>query len=257
MRGVSRIAVVAALSLIAFVGAFAWQIFRTDESAISTSPSNYARSADETEYFIDNTLLDSATSSAEDAAESMGDTALGGLIGSYIAMKQMGTYTDEQGKRVAEAIAEGLRADIPFTEISGKDIRTVSDTSYASVLSYRADLRAALAPLLENQEAEFVTFARYIETGDRSNLDELSASAQRYRKAAANAAAIAVPKDAASYHVDAVNALLSFAATLDSIVQNADDPMATLAFLRAYNDSAAAVLTSFNSLAAYQKRKIP
>ncbi len=48
-----------------------------------------------------------------------------------------------------------------------------------------------------------------------------------------------------------------FAATLDQLAAHADDPFASVALLRGYNQAETDMLTSFNSLASYFKSKQP
>ena len=123
------------------------------------------------------------------------------------------------------------------------------------MLAYRADLQIALQPLLSNSEPELEIFGRNIESQDKNDLKRLGEVATNYREAAANMKEVTVPRDALTYHMAVVNSLIEFASTLEAMAKNADDSMATLALLRAYNDGEQAVLTSFDSLARYQRQK--
>lgn len=253
-RGFSHIAVSASISVLVLAGVVAWQLFQPDMVAVAPAATTNSRGGGE--FDLERELAAFATKDGKGPAQTGGD-ALDQLLGSYVAMQQAGTYTDEYGERVAQSIAADLKTEIPYTPIEESAIHTTPDTSYGSVLAYRSALRIALAPLLLNREAEFEVFARYVDTRDKNDLDELSVIAKRYEKAAEQAAIITVPTDAAHYHANVVNALRKFAATLSTMIKYADDSMATLALLRSYNSSEAAVLLSFNSLAQYQKRKMP
>ena len=121
---------------------------------------------------------------------------------------------------------------------------------------YRSGLTTALAPLLRNNDAELGIFNDYLQTHDAYKLTTLSQFAGRYRQAAALLSAMTVPLDARQYHLAVANSLLRFAATLDALVKNANDPMATLALLRSYNAAEDEVYASFAALTSYQKRKL-
>lgn len=179
------------------------------------------------------------------------------LAATYSQMQQSGSYTPAQGERVADSIASSLYANVSYTPYTENDLKTDSDTSYKRMLAYRSDMRTALQPLMVNTEMELEIFGRYIESHDKKNLARLGEIAERYEKSAANMASVTIPADAISYHLSVANSLLQFAATLDAMVKNANDPMATLALLRTYNGAEQNVLTSFNSLAMYQKQKMP
>lgn len=246
-RGASNIKVTAALSIAALLLAVLWQLVRTDSTANNVIAGTQTTTTE---------ALEAPGIPAREVA-TLGDKTFSQLLGSYVAMKQSGTYTDEMGERVAESLAKDVRANISYDAFKESELQINPDISYESLLTYRADLRAALEPLLRNNEPEMEIFGRFVESGDRENLKELAVVSSNYKDAAQRASKIRVPKDAASYHVAVVNSLLEFSATLDEMVKNSEDSMATLALLRTYNTAEAKVFHSFNSLASYQKRKIP
>ena len=76
------------------------------------------------------------------------------------------------------------------------------------------------------------------------------------RSSASSATArVAVPRDALSFHLAILNALEQFAAALNTLAANADDPLAAVVVLRAFNQAETNVLTSFASLAKYYREK--
>lgn len=268
----SGIAATAALSVAVLLSALVWQITSTIDSkrASLQAVSNYSKGGSASaaqENVPENAAGLPQLGIAENAEETrpydpndlsqIGDNALGKLIGGYVVLKQSGAYTAEAGERVAENVASSLTAPVAYAPTLESDIKVDPDIAYERMLQYRSDMRIAFAPLLQNTEAEFALFARYVETRDKSNLAELSGYAERYKKAAENAKKAVVPKDSVSYHVRIVNSLLQFAATLEAMVKHADDPMASLALLRTYNSAELEVFTSFNSLAAFQRNKKP
>ncbi len=270
--GLSGIVVTAVFSVAVLLTALFWQITSTIESkrASLQAVSNYSEkesasaaqenaprnTADLPQLGIAENIPETKPYDPNDLSQ-IGDNALGKLIGEYASLKQSGAYTAEAGERVAESVASSLTAPVAYAPILESDIRVDPDATYVRMLQYRSDMRIAFAPLLQNTEAEFAVFARYVETRDESNLAELSGYAERYRKAAENAKSAVVPKDSVSYHARIINSLLQFAATLEAMVKHADDPMASLALLRTYNSAELKVFTSFNSLATFQRNKTP
>jgi hypothetical protein len=200
---------------------------------------------------------ETGTTTDPDGIGSIGADAMGQLIGTYVVLKESGSYTKAGGAELAGTIAEYMRARVSYESFEEKDIETTADTSYDRMLSYRADLRESLAPLLENTEPEFELFGRYVETGDPKYLAELKKVAARYRDAVAKSVRVTTPEDLAFYHVAVLNALQEFATTLEYMAEYADDAFASLALLRTYNSAEARVLNSFNSLALAQADKKP
>ena len=123
------------------------------------------------------------------------------------------------------------------------------------MLQYRSDLRTAFAPLLKNTTPEYEIFAQYADTKDVSYLTKLKSIALDYRTAASSTALVVVPRDAVSYHVAILNAMEEFAATLDALATHANDPFASVALLRSYDQAESDMLTSFNALTTYYKSK--
>lgn len=180
---------------------------------------------------------------------------LGTLIDSYISLGEDSAKGELES--LAFQAAEGARVPILYTELSPEEFETSADTSYERMLKYRNDLRIATEPLLVNNEAEFAVFARYVETGDRGYLQELRLIATRYQEAGTRAREVIPARDALLYHVQIVNALNEFAAVLDTMARFADDPIASIAVLRAYNEAERHMFTSFNALSAYYASKTP
>lgn len=192
-----------------------------------------------------------------DGISNIGDNVVGALVDSYVTLQKSGVYTPDEGARVAENIAESLRAHVSFETYSAGDIKTDTDTSYDRMLRYRSDLRIALEPLLKNTAYELSLFASYIDTHDKTYIAGLKTAAGHYQDAVTNAANVVVPRDALSHHIGILNSLSEFGATISAMADNADDPFASAALLRTYNSAEAQMLTSFNTLAMYEKAKKP
>lgn len=190
-----------------------------------------------------------------DGISNIGENVMGALLGSYATLAENGSYTSEEGKKVAEDIAASLKARVSYKAYGTADLKTDADTSYERMLAYRGDLRIALEPLLENPGYELSIFANYIESRDSAYLDQLKGTSKNYRAAIANAALLSVPEDAASRHAEILNALSEFVSVVERLTEHADDPFASAALLRTYNESEANLVVSFNKLAEYYRSK--
>jgi len=254
----------AGFAILALIGATAWQLTASwrdaevSSAGDNTKVSNTGSTALSDSYFnwqrAPESSLTSGTSantSDPDGISYIEDNVLGTLVSSYVTMKDSGTYTSSSGEQVAEIIAADLRANISYRTYSQADIETVSDTSLSRTLLYRNDLRIALEPLLENTDYELEVFAYYLDTNDATYLDKLSRMSENYRTATENSLGVVVPSDAVAYHVDILNALSEFEATLAQMTKHADDPYAAAALLRTFNTAEIHMLTSFNALAGY------
>ena len=149
-----------------------------------------------------------------------------------------------------------VKPPVDYRTYAASDITTVQDTSEARVLSYRADLRAALEPLLENKEYELDIFANYVNTKDPQYLNELRAASANYKLAIANTEKVVAPDDAASYQASILTAMSEFSAVLDALSDNASDPFASSALLRTYLDAQDNMVASFNSVGKYASQKV-
>ena len=195
------------------------------------------------------------TEEGEDGIGNIAENVLGALVGSYSALAETGSYTPEEGEKIAGGIAESLRANVSYASYSEADVQIDEDTSYKRMLAYRSDLREALEPLLKNPGYELRIFANYIETRDTKHIAQLKEASQNYGDAVEHAAKVVVPKDAVSYHVGILNALSEFGATIKAMTEHADDAFASAALLRTYNSAELKLFTSFNALASYEKQK--
>lgn len=255
----------AALSIAVLLGVVGWQIYAHFAPRGTGAPvplaadvggdtSNSATWEEEMAALASTTSLTDATSSDPIAAVSTGAQAE--LIGAYSGLTQQnGTYNVTTGQGIAGSIASNLNAPITYPAFSASDIKTDPDTSYDRMLEYRTDLRASLAPLLNNTAPEFQIFAEYVQTNDPQYLAQLQAAAGNYRAAASSTAKVVVPIDAVSYQLGILNAMEEFAATLDAMALHATDPFASAILLKNYDQAEQDMLTSFNALATYEKNK--
>lgn len=261
----SPIVITAALFVLIFLVAVGWRANKTIETTNSNSSAGTGRVSFFQNQYGYGAGTDTvgaparayATSSDPNDFSQTQYDVFGELLGTYVALKKTGAYTEEKGADIANRIAEATVAPVSYTAVAKSGIKTDPDISYNRMLLYRSDLQVALAPLLLNTESELGIFNDYVQTRDKHYLQILGEVAGRYHKTVGLLPAVTVPQDALDYHLGITNSLLAFATTLDAMIKNADDPMATLALLRTYNTAEDNVYTSFNSLASYEKRKIP
>jgi hypothetical protein len=265
----SRIKATAALSVVLLLGALSYEfrylVIKVPHNATTVpndAPSHTVPSIDAS-WQQELVLLGLATStwtsamSAEDPVAIIGPLVVAQLVGQYAGLVENGGYTPEAGEAVAESIARNVKAVIAHKFYTAADVRTDTDITYKRMLEYRSDMRDALVPLLENTESELDIFARYVETSDDTHLQILASVAKNYEKSLANATKVVVPRDALNYHLDVLNALSQFDATLDAMVSSAVDEFATVALLRSYNAAEQKMFYSFDALGKYYGQKQP
>jgi hypothetical protein len=203
------------------------------------------------------TSTESGVSDGTDPVDMIAPEVLGQLIGAYQGLQQAGTYSSSTAAAAAELIAPNVRANIVYDAYTSADLKADPDASYERMLTYRSDMQTALKPLLNNTTAEYSLYASYLATGDKSYLRTLQESAENYEKAARAAAEITVPADIVDTHLLILNAMLEFSTTLKELAAHADDPIASVALLRNYNDAETGVVQSFDKLAQYERMKQP
>jgi len=251
-RGFSPIFITAAISIAALLAVAGWQIdasLRERSAATSYVAETNASST---------SLLDTSASSilsSDPSTTPLGSAVFDELVAQYLSLQDGGLYTPETGERAAEKMAEELKVPISYRAYTAADISTDPDSSYVRMLAYRGELQESLAPLLRNTQAEYEIFAYYVNTKDKTYLEKLQRAAQNYRAAAGATALVVPPQDAFGQHLGILNAMGEFAATLDALVANADDPFAAVVLLRTYNEAEARVLASFQALAKYYREK--
>ncbi|OGG67606.1 hypothetical protein A3C21_00305 [Candidatus Kaiserbacteria bacterium RIFCSPHIGHO2_02_FULL_59_21] len=266
--GVLHMATLATLSVIALVAVGTWQIYKAVAGSGSEVRAENPASEGVAQARTPFGGIDwqappvSAEASAEadaandpDGISNIAENVASALLQSY-ALAQNGAYTPSEAERIAGDIGESLRANVSHQTYAAADLTTDADASYERMLVYRSDLREALEPLLANPGYELALFAAYIETRDAAYATQLTTTVANYQKAIVQAADIVVPADALGEHVGILNALSEFAATLEAMTAHADDAFATAALLQTYNTAEAHLMTSFNTLATYQKAKV-
>lgn len=253
-RDVLHIRITAGLAIVVLVGAGIWQITQSWEQ--KTSAGTFIASAQEQGGAQNAAVATVDTSNATtDPISNVSDEALGEVVGAYAGLQQQGIYSSSTAAQVAGTIGLGLQAPVMYTPIGAADVKTSSDTSYAAMMKYRADLQTSLKPLLKNTTPEYELFGAYVETKQKTYLDQIDAAARNYTAAASSTAALTVPADAVQVQIGLVNSLNEFAATLSAMESHADDPIAGSVLLENYNTAESDVLNAFQALVAYEQSK--
>lgn len=235
----------AALSALALILALAWSIMKPD--AIAHSAPRTFKSVS----VSDSVSGDALGLAAQSSSTPLGDAVLAQFTTRYSVLASQGGVSSTT---IAQTAAD-IMPEISYKTYAASDVTSAPDTSLDAVIRYRSELRIALVPLLKSTTPEFEIYARYVDTGDRRHLDQLSAVAADYRTAIAQALRVKVPRDAVHHHVGILNAMSGFAATLDALVTNAADPIASVALLRLYNVAEERMFTSFDALGKYAAAK--
>lgn len=254
----SPIVVIAALSVVALLVVSAWKTTSFMQGNKTTKEVGIVTAANETPKSVFNwqSAPEGTSTSTEedpDGLANIGKNVAGALIGSYTALKDAGMYTPARGEAIAETIASDLRANISYTVYGTRDIQIDEKTSHSRMLAYRNDMRLALEPLFEDTRYELEVLGYYLETKDSRYLEELRQQAAFYGEAKKNVLGVIAPKDAVQYHLGVLNALSEFEAVLVRLPQHVNDPFASAALLRSFNDAEARMFFSFDALATYYR----
>lgn len=231
-------------SFLVLCGALAWAALREEPSTAPVFARAYTQSAAVQEL----TLLASTTEAT--STTPLGDAILGQFVTRYTTLAARGTGSEDLARTATDIVPR-----IPATSHDPALLPADPDTSLARVLTYRSELRDALAPLLNNTEPELDIYAQWIDTGDKKYLDRLDAIANDYEKATAQAKNVRVPADAVHLQAGVLDAMSEFSLALRALARNAEDPIASLTLLRTYNAAEQKMFTAFNALGIYAAQK--
>jgi hypothetical protein len=255
---VSPMTMAAGLAVLVLAGSFVWEMSAKNDTIVTgndtTSAQQAAQNAATEDYLQNLSTTISGTATSSDISP------LGAAIVSRAILAYDGATKDgasaQAGIDAVQKLGASIDPGVTFTTYSTTDVKTNADSSKDRVLAYRADLRVALEPLLENKYFELDLFAQYVETKDLKYLNDLLAASANYRRAITNTLAVTVPSDAASYHAAILTSMSQFAATLEALVENASDPFASTALLKSYTVAQDNMVVSFNAIGAYAARKV-
>lgn len=256
--GFSSIAITAVLSVMLLLGAILWKmeepatpVTAPTSATASTTPNTDASTTAPEDDAI-NELLNASSS----GITPLGAEVMGQMSNAYADATKDGPLTNTSAATAAQEILANIRPDITYRHFTAADVLAESDDSKAAVSKYRSDLQVSLKPLMSITELELATYGRYVQTKDTTYLTQLQNDAGKYRAAIDATALVKVPSDAVDVQVGILNAMGEFAGTLDALVQNASDPLASAMLLKNYNRAQNDMMSSFNALAAYYKSRL-
>ena len=262
--GFSAISMSAMLSLLVLVGAIGWKIdqaFQNKNTALtvvaSAAVAGHSGIPDNNpsaNYLNGISSTGSSSINPYDPSQ-IGDNVAATLASDYTLLQANGTYSTTTAAQTAEALGKNLKASVSYKMYAATDIKTDSNTSYARMLSYRTDLQTSLAPLLKSTTPELDMLTKYVQTNDQTYLTQLRQAADTYKLAAAASAQVVVPADAVPVQLGILNAMQEFAATLDQMAANANDPFTEATLINTYMQAQSDMFSSFNNLYGYYKSK--
>ena len=240
--------IAAGFAVIMLVGAIAWQSVKKDLVAANPSHEIPALLESDSESFP-------VAENLPRGYSVLGSSILAHAILEYDKATKNGAPR-EAGIAAVKKYAENIQPGVSYKKYASSDIQTATDSSKDRVLAYRADLRVAFEPLLNNKDMELDLYAQYIDTKDAKYLAALRGTIANYRLAIANTEKVVAPIDAASYQAAILTALNQFSATLQAMADNADDPFASAALLNSYSGAQDNMLASFNAIGVYAAHKL-
>lgn len=267
LGGSSPIATTALLSILVLGGVATARVFAhftpTPEATANVASAETATATDVNSAAWQQEMLLLGMTSSTDANPAtstdhlalIGPMVMGEIYGSYAALREQGNYTDDDLRNAAVRIAEYVKAAVSYEAFQNSDFRTDSDVSTERVRTYRDDLLIALKPIESIPRAEYEIYGHYVETGDQNDITLLKSAASAYRAAAMNGSGVTVPSDAVNYHRNTLNALRAFASVLDGLADHADDPFASVALLRTYNEKEQGIHDAYDMLRSYYAKK--
>lgn len=252
--GISSFRLTAYLAVLLLVGVVGWNMGTDPTPVVQNTQVAAGNNSD----FTDDPLVElaaNANGNSFDGVTPLGAQVLAQTIVAFDRAVQQSSST-EAGIAAVKNLGAQIQLPLDYHSYSVGDIKTVSDTSKDRMLSYRADLRVALEPLLLNKEYELDIFAKFVESKDAKYLSDLRVVSQNYRQAIARMENVVAPADAAFYHASILTALSEFSATLDALADNATDPLASAALLRNFVGAQNDVVTSFDAIGKYAYQKL-
>lgn len=206
-------------------------------------------------------LLGLSTDTDGDAATTtdhlamIGPMIVGEILGSYDEIRANGDYTKDDLRNAAAKISVYMKAAVSYDAFENSDFTTDADVSTERVSIYRDELVRALAPIDRIPGAEYEIYGSYVETSDPKYLQQLKDASSAYRTAAESASHIKIPSDAINYHRELLNSLRAFSSVLEGLSDHANDPFASVALLRTYNEKEKEIKDSYARMRSYYTKK--
>jgi hypothetical protein len=252
--GISHARVTAYAAVLLLCGVVGWQAIAQPSAVVQNETTPSTENVQIAEDYLAS-LASTTQTAGYGNITPLGASIFAQALIAYDKALETSSSTDV-GLAAVQAYGTSVRPSVDYKSYAAGDILTTADTSKDRVLAYRADLRTALEPLLENKEYELDIYAQYVDTKDAKYLAGLHSAAQNYRIAVSKTEKVVAPVDASVYHASILSSLSKFASTLEALADNANDPFASAALLRTFLDAQDGVIASFNSIGKYATSKI-
>ena len=252
--GISASRITAYLAVLLLVGFVGWNLGNPPAQTIQNTAAHTATAIEPTDDALQ-ALASSTDTTLPAGMTDLGASIVAQAVVAFDKASQQASSSDA-GAAAVESFGASIKPPTQYKTYAASDIQTTPDTSKDRVINYRADLRTALAPLLDNKDMELDIFANYVDTKDPKYLDELRTTSQNYKLAIANTEKVVAPVDAASFQAAILTSMSEFSSVLDGLADNATDPYASSALLHTYVDAQDNMVASFNSIGKYAANKL-
>ena len=258
-RGVSNAVFPALFSGLILVSAVGWHLYSSynihtpqiTQTAAARSGATRIGDASSSTFSVATTAGPEVAGNLTD----LGNSIVQSIADSYKVLTDKGTPSSDDLQQAGSDLAKTINATIQTRVFTVDDVQSTADISNKRAMQYRADLQKSLAPLLKLGGPEFEAFAQYTQSKDPQFLTELTDDAAKYRAAVQATQSVVTPYDARDEQAGILNAMQSFAATLEALASHANDPFASGALLKNYNQGESDIVSSFQSLATYFRSK--
>lgn len=152
------------------------------------------------------------------------------------ALSQNDNVDDTSLQQIADQLGSSVNVSNVSNKYSLKDLHTIS-TSSASLKAYSQSLSTILGKYDLNQE-DVTVIINATETGDYSQLPQLTDTGNSYIAIAKDLSKISVPIGVAQYHLDIINSLAGMAASFSYLQQmedNGTQALVGIALYKTYN----------------------
>jgi hypothetical protein len=191
----------------------------------------------------------STATSTEDGSAGVTDTLAKEFFGTYLELKQAGQLTQANQEQLFQSLSDRAAERLVISTFTMDQLSTLP-ASPESKEAYRTALKGVLAPLaaLTTSEIELITRVIANEPGASTTL---AASIQTIDSAIENLLAMPVPTDAATLHLNFINALHLYARGVEGEALIHEDPIRAAASTQFHAAADAQLQILRNELGAY------
>lgn len=191
------------------------------------------------------TFSDTVPTSSGRASLSKTASLSNDLYANYVALSK-GTFTvSERDKMLADLVKQHVTSPAIVPNISLTDLNIEDSTSLET---YGKLLTVILAQSGRVKEYELNVFSRMVSKIKDSDITELKADADLYKRIAASLLVMEVPSALAPKHLEAVKSVGALAKATENLAAWSGDPLEALVALDSFNKADGYVQNSINNL---------